>query len=374
MRLLIAGGGSGGHVFPGLAVVEALRLLAPAVDIHWLGARGEIEGSIVPGAGLPLHTIHAGKLNRFLGKQTLFGLLRVPVGLLEAAAVVRRLRPDAILTCGGFVAVPAGIAGWLGRCPLVALQQDIEPNLANRLISPFARQVVVAFEESRRAFPPGKAVALGNPLRAAIHLGDAEAARRQFSLPPDIPVVLVTGGSQGALSLNRLVIACLPALLERAAVVHLCGVRSEALVRQAAATLPPALAQRYVWRSFVERAMPDLLAAADVVVSRAGAATLAEIAALSKPAILIPLPPAIGKSPQESNAAAFQRCGAAVVLTEKHATPARLLDEVIALLVDWRRRSAIGAAAAALGRPHAAEHVAQLLLQVAGPSARVRRN
>jgi UDP-N-acetylglucosamine--N-acetylmuramyl-(pentapeptide) pyrophosphoryl-undecaprenol N-acetylglucosamine transferase len=301
VRLLIAGGGSGGHIFPGLAVAEAVRRQAPAVDIHWLGARGAIEERIVPAAGFPLHTIHAGKLNRFLGKRTLIDLVRVPVGLVEAAAVVRRLHPNAILTCGGFVAVPAGIAGRLGGRPLVALQQDIQPNLANRLLAPFARLVVVAFDQSCGAFPPGRAVALGNPLRAAMRRGDAAAARRQFGLPPDLPLVLVTGGSQGALRLNRLVVGCLPSLLERAAVVHLCGERSEALVQQAAAALPPLLARRYVWRSFVNKEMPDLLAAADVVVSRAGAATLAELAAMGKAAILVPLPPAIGHSPQEGN-------------------------------------------------------------------------
>lgn len=366
MHLLIAGGGSGGHVFPGLAVAGALRQLAPQVDVAWLGARGAIEERLVPPAGIRLHTIRAGKLNRFIGRETLPDLLRVPVGMVDAIAVVRRLRPEAILTCGGFVAVPAGVAARLTGRPLLALQQDIEPNLANRLITPLAQQVVVAFQMSLRRFPPGRAVALGNPLRAGLLSGSVKECGRPFDLPTDLPLVLVTGGSQGALNLNRLVLACLPALLERAAVIHLCGQRSVQFVETAAAALPPNLARRYRWRAFVDDDMPHLLRAADLVISRAGAATLSELAALGKAALLVPLPPALGQSPQEINAEAFRRAGAAEVLREAGTTPTMLLDRVFALLADPIRRRALADSATILGRPHAADEVARLLLHVAG--------
>jgi UDP-N-acetylglucosamine--N-acetylmuramyl-(pentapeptide) pyrophosphoryl-undecaprenol N-acetylglucosamine transferase len=365
VRLLIAGGGSGGHVFPGLAVADALRRLAPGVRIDWLGARGAIEERLVPAAGLRLHLIRAGKLNRFVGRETLPDLLRVPVGMAQAVAVARRLQPDAVLTCGGFVAVPAGIAGMLCRRPILALQQDVEPNLANRLITPVAQRVVVAFAASLSRFPPGKAVALGNPIRTGLLDGATGSADRPFDLPSDLPLVLVTGGSQGALSLNRLVLATLPDLLERAAVVHLCGQRSVALVEATAATLPPRLARRYVWRAFVDSEMPQLLAAADLVVSRAGAATLCELAALGKAALLVPLPPAWGRSPQEINAEAFRRAGAADVLREANATAGLLWERTRALLDDPERRRALSRGAAALGRPHAADDVARLLLHMA---------
>ncbi len=365
MRLLIAGGGSGGHVFPGLAVADALRRLAHDVHIDWLGARGGIEERLVPAAGLPLHVIRAGKLNRFVGRETLPDLLRVPVGMVEAVAVARRLQPDAILTCGGFVAVPAGIAGTLCRCPILALQQDVEPNLANRLITPLARRVVVAFAMSLSRFPPGKAVALGNPVRTGLLERTTGAVGRPFDLPPDLPLVLVTGGSQGALGLNRLVLAALPDLLERAALVHLCGQRSVGLVEAAAVALPPRLARRFVWRAFVDKDMPQLLATADLVVSRAGAATLCELAALGKAALLVPLPPAWGRSPQEINAEAFRRAGAAEVLREANATAGILWERTRALLDNPERRRALSRGAAALGRPHAAEDVARLLLHMA---------
>ena len=320
----------------------------------------------MPAGGIRLHTIRAGKLNRYVGKETLTNLLRIPVGLVEATALVRRLRPDAILTCGGFVAVPAGVASRFTHRPLLALQQDVEPNLANRLITPFAGQVVVAFALSLPRFPPGKAIALGNPLRAAIYNGSAEFARRRFRLLKDLPVVLVTGGSQGALNLNRLVLGCLPALLEHASVVHLCGQRSVPLVQSAASSLPSRLSARYTWRAFVDDEMPHLLAAADLVVSRAGASTLSEIAALGKAALLVPLPAALGRSPQEINAEAFRRNGAAVVLREETMSSGRLGEQIMALLNASERRQSLGAAAATLGRPHAAESVARLLLEVAG--------
>lgn len=368
MRLLIAGGGSGGHVFPGLAVAEVLRRLAPTVHVEWLGAREGIETRLVP-AHMRLHTIHAGKLNRFLGKETLRDLMRVPVGLLEASAFVRHFRPDVILTCGGFVAVPAGVAGALAGRPLIALQQDVAPNLANRLIAPVARRVVVAFAASVGAFAPGKALALGNPLRESVMHGDAATGRRLFRVPDGVPLVLVTGGSQGALDLNRMVLAALPRWLQAAAVVHLCGDRSLDLVGQAAAALPADLARRYAWRTFVDSAMPHLLAAADLVVCRAGAGTLAELAALGKASVLVPLPPPMGKSPQEINAAAFARAGAAVVLDQRQATADTVVSTVEALLGDQGRRQRLGAAAAALGRPQAAQDVARLVLAAGSPAA-----
>lgn len=373
MRILLAGGGSGGHVFPGLAVAEALRRHSPAVRLDWLGARGAIEERLVPAAGIRLHTIRAGKLNRFVGKETLTNLARVPVGLVEAVALVRRLQPDAVLTCGGFVAVPAGVASRLTGRPLVALQQDVEPNLANRLISPLAGCVVVAFPRSLTRFSPGRAMVLGNPLRASIGQGDATLARQRFGFPADLPLVLVTGGSQGARNLNRLLLGCLPALLGRAAVVHLCGAPSVGLVQAAVAALPGRLAPRYVWREFADEDMPHLLAAADLVVSRAGASTLAELAVLGKAALLVPLPPALGRSPQEINAEAFRRDGAAVVLREAATTPAMLLEHIVTLLNDPARRGRLGAAAAALGRPHAATEVAQLLLELADGAATAGR-
>jgi UDP-N-acetylglucosamine--N-acetylmuramyl-(pentapeptide) pyrophosphoryl-undecaprenol N-acetylglucosamine transferase len=365
VRILIAGGGSGGHIVPGLAVARAVRERAPGVDLAWLGARGSLEERLVPAAGIPLHRIDAGKLNRFLGKETVIDLLRVPVGFFQALAVVRRLRPDAVFTCGGFVAAPAGAAAWTLRRPLLALQQDVEPNLANRLIAPLADRIVVAFAASAARFPAGKAAALGNPLRPELLRGDAADGRRRFGLPADLPVVLLTGGGQGALTLNKLVLARLADWLADAAVIHLCGERSAPLAAEAAAALPASLRARYAWRAFVSEEMPDALAAADLVVSRAGAGTLAELAALGKAAILVPLPPPLGRSPQEANAALLARAGAAIVLREPDLTPDALYGQAQRLLSDGAARARLSARIAAFGRPRATEEVAALLLALA---------
>ncbi len=365
MRILIAGGGSGGHVHPGLAVATALRQQETRVELHWLGSKGGIEEGLVAAAGIPFTPIHAGKLNRFASLQTLRDLARVPVGLLDAVAAVSRLRPDAALTCGGFVAAPAGAAMWLTGRPLLALQQDIEPNLANRLISPFAQKVGVAFAASIGFFPPGKAIVTGNPVRPDLFEATAAQGRRMFGLPETFPVVLVTGGSQGALSLNRLVLARLGRWLERASVIHLCGARSVAMVETAAAALPESLRSRYAWRSFVTYEMGAALAAADVVVCRAGAATLAELAALGKAAILVPLPPPVGRSPQEANAQALANAGAAIALPERTASPDLLLAHVCALLDDPMQRQYLASRLAALGHPSAAEDIARLLMRLA---------
>lgn len=363
--MAIAGGGSGGHVMPGLAVVEALRRLRSDVSVAWIGATGGIEEKLVRSAGLAYVAVHAGKLNRFASTKTARDLAIIPVGCVEAVGVVRRLRPDVVLTVGGYVAVPAGIAAWMSGVPLVAHQQDVAPNLANRLLAPLASCVTVSFAPSASLVRARRVVVDGNPIRRELFEGDRERGRRRFGAPDGIGVVLALGGSQGAKGINETLFGALPALLERAIVVHMTGHPFIDAAEERRAGLPCPLRERYHPRAFLGEELPDALAAADLVISRAGASTISELAALGKPAILVPLPPGIGGSPQRANARLVARAGAALLVEQQDLSPAVLVAHVRELLADQSRLLAMGRQARRLMRRDAAERLAMRVLAMA---------
>src|SRR5579885_1477510 len=214
MRVLVSGGGTGGHIYPALAVAAQLRAAYQA-EILFLGSDDGLETQLVPAAGLRLETIKAGKLRRYVSWQTVKGVMRVPLGVVQAVEIVRRFRPDVAFTSGGYVAVPAGLAAYLNRVPLLMHQQDVPPNLSNRLVAPLATRVSVAFADSMRYFPARKTVQLGNPVRQAmldVHSLSTGEAKERLGLDANVPLLLVTGGSQGARHLNQVVCAALPEL------------------------------------------------------------------------------------------------------------------------------------------------------------------
>ncbi|MGH2504998.1 MAG: UDP-N-acetylglucosamine--N-acetylmuramyl-(pentapeptide) pyrophosphoryl-undecaprenol N-acetylglucosamine transferase, partial [Ktedonobacterales bacterium] len=204
MRILISGGGTGGHIYPALAVASELRDRYGA-ELLFIGDENGLETRIVPEAGIPFAAISAGKLRRYLSLGAFSDLARIPVGMRQAYQIVKRFQPDAAFTSGGYVSVPAGMAARLNHAPLVMHQQDVPPNLANRLLMPFATQISISFAASRRYFPAEKTTLAGNPVREDVLNAvwrDPMRARQDFGLASSLPVVLVTGGSQGAQRIN----------------------------------------------------------------------------------------------------------------------------------------------------------------------------
>lgn len=325
----------------------------------------------MPKAGLAFVGVRAGKLRRYLSWKTFVDLGRVPVGFAQAIGQVRRFRPDVIFTSGGYVSVPAGFAARRFGIPLVTHQQDVSPNLANRLLRPLATRITVSFEDSLRYFPPKKTRLIGNPVRDAILsvVGTAPGtAKQSFGLDPALPLVVVTGGSQGARHLNEVVVASLPRLLPVCQVLQISGARTFADTRTASERLfaaHPDWEPSYRLYEYLDAEMPLALAAADVVLCRSGAATLSELAALGKGSILVPLPPGFGGSPQAVNAAMFQRHGAARVIRDADLTPDTLCAALLPLLRDQEQRGALGTAAQALARPDAAADLAALVVGLA---------
>ncbi len=352
MRVLIAGGGSGGSSAPVLAVAEELLRRDPC-EFLYVGTSEGPERELVERVGIPFRSVHTGKLRRYWSFQNLADLFRVPMGLVESIGIVRGFRPEVAFAAGGFAAVPPLLIAELLRVPTVVHQQDVQPGLANRILAPFATAVTVTFPASLAHFPGAKSRVTGNPVRQEILAGNREDGLIRFDLRADLPVVLVTGGGTGAAGLNRLLAGALATLAPRCQVLHITG--------RGKGTEIPEAGPGYRQVEFLAEGMGDALAAADLVVSRAGLSTLTELAALGKPSILVPMP----ASHQEANAAVFEQARAAVVLQEREQTPVALAEAILDLLADRQRLAALAERARSVMSAQAEARIADVLEQVA---------
>ncbi len=379
LRILLSGGGTGGHIYPALAVAHELQQRFP-VELLYMGDTDGLETRLVPEAGVKLVTIHAGRLQRHWSSRTVRDLARVPIGFVEAMRHARAFAPHAVFTSGGYVAVPAGFAGKRLGVPLLVHQQDVPPNLANRLLRPIATRISVSFEDSLPYFPGYKTRLVGNPVRESILAmagADVREQKRLLGFSPAFPLLVVTGGSQGARHINQATVEALPALLQRFQVLHISGQLTAQETRDAAGAqlggLPEHVAARYRLEPYLSDTMANALAAADAVISRSGAATLAELAILGKPSVLIPLPPGFGGSPQEKNAATFAAHGAAHVVPDSALTGETLVDAVNELFADPDARVRMALATRQFARPRAAQDLADAVVALAQMYVEQRR-
>lgn len=350
--VLIMAGGTGGHIFPGIAVAE--ELLARGVPVLWLGSAGGLETRLVPQAGLPMQTL---AISGVRGKGLIAALmapLRILRALIAAWKILGRTRPRSALALGGFAAGPGGIAAWLRGVPLVVHEQNRVPGVTNRILSHFAKTLLCGFEG---AF--AKAQWLGNPVRRAISA--LPPPRQRFGERSGEPRLLVLGGSQGARALNERVPAALALMppAQRPLVRHQCGVK---LADAAGAAYAKAGIQ-----ASVEPFIDDMAAAyawADLVVCRAGALTLAELAAAGVGAVLVPFAFAVDDH-QTRNAGAMRDVGAALLLPEAQASAEMIAAALTDLLGDRARLLVMAEAARTLAKPDAAARIADVCLQVA---------
>ncbi|MGW4118290.1 UDP-N-acetylglucosamine--N-acetylmuramyl-(pentapeptide) pyrophosphoryl-undecaprenol N-acetylglucosamine transferase [Nocardia sp. NPDC004711] len=380
VRVIVAGGGTGGHTYPAVAAVRALRDLAAetgaAAEVLWVGVPDSLEQRVAAENDIDFAGIKAGKLRRdrnplkMLNKDNARDALRVPVSVLTAQGVVRRFRPDAVLCTGGYVCAPIGMAAALRRRPLVIHEQTTGVGKANLLLARMADRIALSSEASIAMLPArarDRAVVTGNPIRPTLTTGDPAAAVKALDwegYTPGLPTVYITGGAQGAVQINELIGQLLPELLHSANVIHQCGRLSFAQVRDHAATLPVEVRGRYLVREFIGPELPDVLALTDVVVSRSGAGTLAELTTLGKPSVLIPYPHSVGGE-QIRNARILADHNAARALVGDDATVANLRTALTELLTDAGTRAAVSAAARALGHPEAATDLALTVLDLA---------
>lgn len=352
MRLLITGGGTGGHVYPALSVLQSQP--APPT-LLWIGTEGGLEQPLVERANIPFVGIAAGGL-RGLGPLTVArNSVRLARGFVQAWHWLRTFQPDVVFATGGYVTVPVGLTAWLQRRPLLIELPDLEPGLAIKALAPFANAIAVSAAPTVAHFAPGKAVVTGYPVRPELARPKPRAAARAtFGIGRDERVLLVTGGSQGARSLNRAAGAGLPALTQLGHVIHVHGRHDGEWLQAQRAALPAGQQARYHLFDYLHGEMVDALLAADLVVARAGASVLGEFPAAHLPAILVPYP--YSGAHQWANANFLAEQGAAVTLADDRLA-AELVPLVQALFSDESRLSTMRHKMAELARPDAAERI-----------------
>ncbi len=367
MRVVITGGGTGGHLFPALAVCECLQARRPEAPVLFVGAVGGVEAGILPRLG---HAFRGLAVSQVKGKgcgRQIRALLGLPKTVREAWGVLREFRPDVVLGVGGYASFPTVVAAALGRIPRVIHEQNAIPGLANRWLGRLASAVAVSFEASGAAFRGRRVVVTGSPVRAAIRPGDRPSARERLGLSRGAFTVLVFGGSQGAHRLNAAMLEALPELSgerERLQFAHATGEKDLAEVRAAYA--------RHQVRARVEPFFEDMASvyqAADFALCRAGAGTVFELATMGLPALLVPFPFAANDH-QRANAEALVSAGAAWTVPDAYCDGRRIAATVKAALEKPALLGEMGAAARVLARPDAAARVVDLLEAVARQAGR----
>ena len=320
-RIILTGGGTAGHVTPNIALIPKLRELG--YDIQYIGSYNGIEKELIEPFGIPYHGISSGKLRRYFSLQNFTDPFRVIKGFGEARKLIKGLKPDVIFSKGGFVSVPVVLAGKRCKVPVIIHESDMTPGLANKLAIPSAVKVCCNFPETLDALPEGKAVLTGSPIRQELLTGDKDAARKMCGFTDEKPVILVIGGSLGAVAVNEAVRAALPELLKQFQIIHLCG---KGKVDHSLKEI-----KGYCQFEYIKNELRDLFALADVVISRAGANAICELLALRKPNLLIPLSARASRGDQILNAHSFERQGFSMVLEEEDLTKETLTSTVYKL-------------------------------------------
>jgi UDP-N-acetylglucosamine--N-acetylmuramyl-(pentapeptide) pyrophosphoryl-undecaprenol N-acetylglucosamine transferase len=361
MRVVIAAGGTGGHIYPAMAVARSLRALPAAPELAWIGGHRGLEAGIVPATGIPFSRLALRSL-RSAGRDVhlVLDTLRLAASFPQALWRLARRRPDAIVTSGGYVAIPILAAARLLRIPAVLWEGNVVPGRSVRFVARRATVLAVTYPETAEALGHPATYVTGTPIRTTDV--DPDEARARFGGRPGERILLVFGGSQAVRRINDAVAGALPRLVERVRVVHVTGDDGYGPAVAAREALPEALRDRYRPFAFLHGDMTAALEAADLAVGRAGSSTLAEAAAFALPMAIVPYPHAAGH--QRRNAESYAAAGAALLVDDADFTADRLV-EVAGLLTDPAAHARMSAAARDAARPFAADAVADLVIAVA---------
>ena len=359
--IVFTGGGTGGHIFPGLAVVDELRKKT-ALNIVWIGSSRGMDRELVENHHVTFYGISTGKLRRYFSLSNLADMFRIVGGVFSSFFLLLKLKPVLVFSKGGFVSVPPCFAAKILRIPVITHECDFSPGLATRINARSASTILVSYEETRSAFPEklrNRITVTGNPVRPVFYSASSEKGRSFLGCAEnDIPILFVQGGSLGARQVNDMVAGCLDKLCSRFIVVHQTGAQNADQM-----TLPenPLTRERYKPFTFIRSEMPDVLAAASVVVARSGANTVWECAASGKPMILVPLEKGSSRGDQVENAAYFVSRGAAIMLTGTDATAEKLAETVLTFADNPDLREEMAAKSAVLGAVRPASVIADLV-------------
>lgn len=326
-RIILTGGGSAGHVTPNLALIP--ELIEKGWEVHYIGTSDGIEKTIVSNSRVVYHSIQAGKLRRYFNVKNITDPFKVIYGAMQAASIVRKVKPKVIFSKGGFVSVPVVIGGWLNRIPVIVHESDITPGLANKIAARFATKICVNFNEAIENLPKDKAVYTGTPIRKEILKGDFNKGLRICGFSNDKPVIMVMGGSLGSKNLNKLVRDNLPKLLKDFQVVHICG---KGNVDEQLSDL-----KGYRQFEYITEEQPHIFKIAGLIISRAGANSIFEFLLLKLPNILIPLPKSSSRGDQILNADSFEKLGYSKVLQEEDTDSSTLYNNIVEVYKDRQK-------------------------------------
>lgn len=358
-KFILAGGGTGGHIYPAIAIASGLKRDFPDADIVFVGTDRGLERDLVPKAGFDLKKIRVKGFKRELSLNTLSSIKEMFLGGIDSIRILRQIKPDLVIGTGGYVAGPVVFFASIMGIPTIIHEQNVRPGITNRFLSNFADKVAISFQDSVKYFPKNKTVLTGNPVRAEIASGDRARALKKYGLVSNIPVVLCFGGSQGAARLNEAMVYVIEKVMQTKMfqVIMVTGQRHYMNINQL-------LENKGIYtndsgniklRPYIYD-MQDAYAAADLVIARAGAITISEITMCGKPAILVPFPNAAGHH-QYYNALFLVKNGAALIIEDKDLTGEYLLKTIEGIIGDKEKLSRMAAASRKLSKPDALEKI-----------------
>lgn len=372
MKILFTGGGTAGHIFPIISVLRELKRLNPKLNIQasYIGPKDEFANVLLSQEEIKIKYVLSGKIRRYLNIKSFFEnfvdvIFKIPIGIFQAFWYIFFSSPDVIFSKGGFGSIPAVIAGWLLRTPIFLHESDINPGLSNRFSGRLARKIFISFPETEYFNQnKNKVILAGNPIREEILGGSKKEAEKIFKLAGKKPVILILGGSQGAQRINDRVLEILPQFLKDFEVIHQCGQKNfQQVNNESKAILSKDMIPFYHLFPFLnQEELKHAYAICSVVVSRAGSGSIFEIAAVAKPAILIPLPEG-AQEHQLKNAYAYAKTGAAIVLEETNFTPHFFLGKLKELILHPEKLENMAKSAKKFSRPTAAKVIAQYLIE-----------
>jgi UDP-N-acetylglucosamine--N-acetylmuramyl-(pentapeptide) pyrophosphoryl-undecaprenol N-acetylglucosamine transferase len=371
MKILFTGGGTGGHIFPLVAILKEIKKISSKepIDFYYIGPKDNFQNYLFR-EGVKIKNINTGKVRRYLGAKAFFQnlidvLFRIPFGIFQAFWHIFSLNPDLIFSKGGFGSVPAVIAGWILRVPIFLQESDISAGAANKFLSKFSVEIFTAFPADKTTgIPAKKMISTGNPIRTKLLEADKEEAKKALKLAGEKPVILILGGSQGAQRINDKILEVLPEFLKDFEIIHQCGSKNfNQIKNEIKAILPKELQKYYHLYPFLDdKNLANAYATADAVISRAGAGAIFEIAALGLPSILIPLPESARKH-QFKNAYCYAETGSCILIEETNFMPHFFLGKIKNLFANPKKIKEMSYEAKNFSRPKAAQVIAEYIIE-----------
>ncbi len=366
MRIVLTSGGTGGHLFPLVAVAKKIKEKQPEAELIFIGPKGALEKSLMEENNIPVNKILVGKFRRYFSFLNFVDVFKVPIGFFQSLWYLLKYMPDVIFSKGGYASLPVVIVGWVYQIPILVHESDSVPGKTNEILGKLANRVAISYPQAENYFSPEKAVLTGNPLRSEINQGDPQKIRKQFSLVESKKIIFIWGGSQGSDLINSKIINILPELLKKYQIIHQTGKNNFEKVKIKAGEMGIKEGRDgYCAIPFVEEdILKDVLAAADLIISRAGANSLSEIAANKKPAIVIPLKNSANDH-QRKNAYYLAQAGSCLVLEEDNLGENLFMSRIDEVLNNRDLQEKFSRNIQNFYHPDAAEKIADGILEMA---------